>query len=292
MFPALTATEAGELAECEAIVERGLETFIEVGTALLKIRDGRLYRQTFGTFEDYCRVRWGMSRQRAGQLIDAASVAVNVNNCCQAIPANEAQARPLARLEPEQQREAWQHAVESAPNGKPTARQVEEAAESVAPRPAITRGPLSDQRPLWAESESEDEPEDDPEIEESDSSDDEPEFLEDESESDEAESVPPHPRQQPEFRPGNYSRPVRPTPTKHPFDVVIDSLLVAVASVEAQEGPQSGGWGGIEKTLLTLPVKRRRETRQHLLHLSEKLQEWAEAIDQIGERTNGVDADT
>lgn len=33
----------------------------------------------------------------------------------------EGQLRPLARLEPEQQKEAWQRAVETAPNGKVTA---------------------------------------------------------------------------------------------------------------------------------------------------------------------------
>jgi len=43
---ALTASERGELAECEGIPERGLGTFFEVGHALLKIREGRLYRPT------------------------------------------------------------------------------------------------------------------------------------------------------------------------------------------------------------------------------------------------------
>jgi hypothetical protein len=35
-----------------------------------------------------------------------------------ALPASERQARPLASLEPEQQREVWQEAVETAPEGK------------------------------------------------------------------------------------------------------------------------------------------------------------------------------
>lgn len=37
------------------------------------------------------------------------------------IPANERQARPLSRLEPDKQREAWQRAVETAPDGRITA---------------------------------------------------------------------------------------------------------------------------------------------------------------------------
>jgi hypothetical protein len=37
------------------------------------------------------------------------------------IPTNEAQVRPLTDLEPEQQREVWLQAVDSAPMGKVTA---------------------------------------------------------------------------------------------------------------------------------------------------------------------------
>jgi hypothetical protein len=60
-----------------------------------------------------------MARQTAYQLIDSASVIENVRNCGQTetIPTNEFQARPLARLDPEQQREAWQKAVSTAPDG-------------------------------------------------------------------------------------------------------------------------------------------------------------------------------
>ena len=50
------------LAELELVIERGLKTFVEVGAALLGIRDGRLYRETHATFEDYC----GSSRDGVG----------------------------------------------------------------------------------------------------------------------------------------------------------------------------------------------------------------------------------
>jgi hypothetical protein len=40
----LQPDEARTLAECEGVIGRGLETFLEVGNALFKIRDGRLYR--------------------------------------------------------------------------------------------------------------------------------------------------------------------------------------------------------------------------------------------------------
>jgi len=54
----------------------------------------------------------GFSRQRLGQarqLIGAAQVVANLQNESVTIvtPAHESQVRPLTRLEPEQQRQAW-----------------------------------------------------------------------------------------------------------------------------------------------------------------------------------------
>jgi hypothetical protein len=63
------------LHELEAIIERGKQTFIEVGEALLEIRAKRLYKATHDSFEDYLAERWGMTRQRSTQLIGAAEVA-------------------------------------------------------------------------------------------------------------------------------------------------------------------------------------------------------------------------
>src|SRR5262245_53493835 len=120
----LSRVEVRSIEQYEAIIERGLETFVEVGTALLMIRDGRLYRASYGAFEDYCRERWGMSRQRANQLVDAATVAGNLTTMVVS-PTSERQTRPLAHLDSVQQREAWLRAVETAPNGKPTAAHVQ-----------------------------------------------------------------------------------------------------------------------------------------------------------------------
>ena len=46
----------------------------------------------------------------------------------------EGQLRPLARLEPDQQREAWQKAVETAPEGKVTAAHVAKIVDQVKPK--------------------------------------------------------------------------------------------------------------------------------------------------------------
>lgn len=49
----LTTAEADLLEQAEAVIERGIKTFIEVGEALAQVRDNRLYRADFATFEPH-----------------------------------------------------------------------------------------------------------------------------------------------------------------------------------------------------------------------------------------------
>lgn len=96
---ALAAAEQQQLERCEGVITSGLKQFIEVGDALLQIRDGRLYRVDYHTFEDYCRERWSMSRPRAYQLMEAAGVAVTLSTNGKHFPQNERQARELAKFD-------------------------------------------------------------------------------------------------------------------------------------------------------------------------------------------------
>lgn len=96
----LLLLEQDNLRECETVIERGLATFVEVGTALARIRDGRLYRATHATFEDYCRERWGFSRNYANKQIAAAETvrAVEREMGTNVPIANEGQARAIAPI--------------------------------------------------------------------------------------------------------------------------------------------------------------------------------------------------
>ncbi len=125
---ALTPLESDRLTACEETIKAGAKTFIEVGNALLTIRDERLYRREFGTFEDYCNTRWDMGRNRANRLIAAAETVQNLVPMG-TTPDNERQARPLAGLPPDEQASAWQEAVETAPDGKVTAKHVQEVVD-------------------------------------------------------------------------------------------------------------------------------------------------------------------
>jgi hypothetical protein len=73
----LTSDEQTELIRLETIIENGRKSFIEVGTALIKIRDSRLYRKDYKTFEEYCKGKWQYARRTAYQLIDSVKVFEN-----------------------------------------------------------------------------------------------------------------------------------------------------------------------------------------------------------------------
>lgn len=94
----LAPPEQQRLAELEAFVERGLQTFVEVGLALSEIRESRLYRETYDTFEAYCEQRWGFVDSRARQLIAASETVTTVTAAGLPAPASERQARELAPL--------------------------------------------------------------------------------------------------------------------------------------------------------------------------------------------------
>jgi len=125
----LSVVERTELEEQEKIIEAGLKTFVEVGNALMKIRDERLYRDGFQTFESYCQDRWNLSKTHVNRTIAAAEVVGNLTPMGVS-PENERQARPLTQLPLSQQSIAWQEAVETAPDGKVTAGHVESTVKS------------------------------------------------------------------------------------------------------------------------------------------------------------------
>lgn len=123
----LTVNEQSELAECEVIIKRGLQTFYEVGEALLRIRDKRLYRADYETFESYCQLQWNLEYRRAKAFMDASVIIKHLEQGSSdpadqiPMPKYERQIRPLTVLKtPETQVEAWQRAVETAPNGRIT----------------------------------------------------------------------------------------------------------------------------------------------------------------------------
>ena len=107
----LNIDETNELERCEIVIKQGLQTFIEVGQALMTIREKRLYRIGFKTFEEYCQVKWQMEKSQTYRLIETAKVINNISPIGEVLPKTESQTRPLTSLEPEIQKEVWTEVV-------------------------------------------------------------------------------------------------------------------------------------------------------------------------------------
>jgi hypothetical protein len=120
--------DKADLERLEGIIHKNLQSFYEVGRALMEIRDKELYKikngGEYGTFEAYCRAVWDFTRIRAYQLIESVAVRENLLTQVNIEPKSEKQIRPLVKLKADQQREAWQKAVDTAPDGKVTASHV------------------------------------------------------------------------------------------------------------------------------------------------------------------------
>jgi hypothetical protein len=148
--PELTEEEQRDLLHLERKVEKA---FYEAGKALSELRDRRLYRSTHRTFDEYCRDRFGYTHRHVNYLIAGSLVVDNIimgTNCSQnekvdgtgtnrsqILPTAEGQVRPLTKLEPQQQQEVWQQAVEESGGKVPSGRVVKDVVQRIMERTKV-----------------------------------------------------------------------------------------------------------------------------------------------------------
>lgn len=136
--------QSTDLHALEQIVTKGRATFVEVGLALARIRDAKLYSSTHDSWVSYCRDRWRWSDRHARRLMVAAELSVSMGP----LP-TERHSRELSRLDDqEDRREALAEARVDA-GGDPT---VAELRRAVDKRVAGTAKPKSVQErrtPQW-----------------------------------------------------------------------------------------------------------------------------------------------
>lgn len=103
------------LTRLETIIETNQRGFYQIGNALRRIRDEKLYRVLlFDSFGAYVKTRWDMGKSQAYRLIEACHVIDNLSPIGDGVlPENEAQTRDLARLEKNDQRRIWREFVSS-----------------------------------------------------------------------------------------------------------------------------------------------------------------------------------
>ena len=129
-----------ELANQEARIAAGLTAFQEVGDALLKIKEAKLYRQTYTTWESYLQSRWGMSDSQSMRLISASQICREIAASGVTPPQIESHAREL-RIVPEGERaKVWQEITTEMPAEQLTAEQIaDKVAERVKRKPKRAR---------------------------------------------------------------------------------------------------------------------------------------------------------
>jgi hypothetical protein len=137
MEPEAERYRANRLTELEAVIERGRETFVQVGRALAEIRDARLYRANYPSFDAYCRDRWGWSGRHVRRQIEATRI-VTALGPIGPTPASEGVARELVPLRHnlDAVRKAWSDVTDRF-GSEPTAVQV----RSVVRQPKRPNGP-------------------------------------------------------------------------------------------------------------------------------------------------------
>lgn len=126
-----TSTSLTDLQATEDDIERGLvairQAYYGVGDRLKWIRDGKRWqahtwadgKPRYKNFEDYCWARFKVSVSYASRLINASEIYAGLPDGFK--PANEAQARELARVDADSRLPVLQQAAELASGGKITA---------------------------------------------------------------------------------------------------------------------------------------------------------------------------
>ncbi|MBR9682368.1 MAG: hypothetical protein GOV02_01715 [Candidatus Aenigmarchaeota archaeon] len=117
------------LIENESIIEKGLNTFYDVGNALISIRDNKQYKEEYDTFECYCIERWGIKKAYAYRLMTASETTDNLSTIVDVLPENEGQAQQLSKVPPEEQAEVWTQTQDETGKEQPTAAEIKEVVE-------------------------------------------------------------------------------------------------------------------------------------------------------------------
>ncbi|MFI5776903.1 hypothetical protein [Nocardia sp. NPDC051570] len=123
----LSEREQDQLSACESSIGTLRLAFWAAGRALQIVRDGRLYRDAYTTFDDYVEQRWEMQRSYAHKLIRAWPLAARLHPMAPGI--NEGQIRELLPVATEYGEEAavTVYATLAAGESKVTAGRIREA---------------------------------------------------------------------------------------------------------------------------------------------------------------------
>lgn len=126
----------------EQIETNVLKAWYDNGLLLREIRDDKLYKKKYGTFEEYAEQRWGWQRRHVYRMIEAAerfqaieNVSKNGSFGHKILPTNEAQVRPLTQLSDAEAVHVWAQVTEQ--HERPTMQKVEDAVQAYKANPTV-----------------------------------------------------------------------------------------------------------------------------------------------------------
>lgn len=145
----LTASEQRTLQAAEEDILDGGDKIVR---GLRAIRDGKLYRASYDTFEVYCQKKWNLTDRHVRRLIDHSDVLANIAEMTGPIGPKpdqigpnrikEGATREIADLPPETQKQVAKAVKES--GKKPTAKAFKEEREKIVPKAEVNGKPPAD----------------------------------------------------------------------------------------------------------------------------------------------------
>jgi hypothetical protein len=124
----LSPEEYIALLTAEHLIGEEFKGSIDVGLALVEIRDRRLYRTEYPNFPAYYRIKWHFDQKKVHSLTATAEAHKAITTGANLpVPQSAFQLRPLSGLTPDQARLAWEHAVKMSGGRKITERLVRAA---------------------------------------------------------------------------------------------------------------------------------------------------------------------
>ena len=128
----LSAPERRQWQKALKAIEKGWKVFVEVGSALREIRNSRLYREDYDSWEAFCREVVGMSKTEANrqildvEVVESLQAPNGVIDSALQLPENRAQARALAlEKDPAERQRIWQQLVGNPEENPITAKAIE-----------------------------------------------------------------------------------------------------------------------------------------------------------------------
>jgi len=117
-----------------SLLEKQVESgFSNAANALREIKESKIYKKQYGTWENYLKDRWGYSETKYYELLQGFRVNENLNSIgnSDTLPKNIGQARELSTLEPAQQVEVWEAVTEKYEPKEITATKIKEVRQEI-----------------------------------------------------------------------------------------------------------------------------------------------------------------